>query len=636
MVNRRKTGFGVALVMLVTCWVAAASARAADAAKVLPDGTIAVAQVANYPQFMTRLKTRSIYKMYQDPEVQKFLEGVIENVKMGVSTAEEEVGIKLDELEGALTGEMAVALCSFDVETQQLEVILLANCAGKETEAKDILSRLKDRASKEGVEFKDETVEGVTVTRIIPPGMSGADAGVAPQDEVVEEDVIELGEEENKLFTSPPAIYYAVAGNYVILDVGTVDSKHAALDKVLASISGKGAGCLADSAAYKDACGALAKNTAEAMKQIGDADAAAAPDVQMYLNMGPLMDLLYKQTQEGIVRAEDVIAALGFKELKSVVISGLMREKYNISQILVHMPGEKTGLAKVMGQPLTSTTPPNFVPANVNSYGAMSFDMADFFQQILSLVEQINPGIHAQVVGQLQMLAANEAAPFDIEKELFGAMGSQIHVFTLPVEEKADAAAAAGPMAQVPPFVLVMDTKDKEALRGGLDKMFQLARGLVSVTPRMVLGTKVYEIRMGAAGTEGAEPMLSYAFVENWIAFTTRADLMDALVQAVAEPKSPLAASAEFKAGVAALPKSLCTVQYKNTAADLEGLIKQLKGEGTANPMLQQLEGLGDLVDMDLCPSMATLKKYLTYTIAGTQPTAEGWFGISYSPEPAQ
>jgi len=445
------------------------------------------------------------------------------------------------------------------------------------------------------------------------------------------------------MFSSPMAFYYTLAKNYLVIDIGTEAAKHAGLDAVLAAVAGKDIRSLATNPNFADAMKSLSSHSQGVMNKIGepaDACSTASADAALYLNIQPFMQMLYKQTEEGIVRAEDVVSALGFAELKSICATMHMREKYNLSQAMVYMPGDKSGLAKLLAKPLAETTPPSFVPANVVSYGAVSFDMSDFFKQLLSLVEQINPGIHAQVVGQLQMLAANEAEPFDIEKELFGSMGSQVQIFVTPTAEKEEEETdviAMNPMQQIQPMVIVIDTRDKNTLRGGLDKMFRLARGLVSVTPRMVRGTKVYEVRMGAGGLDATDPILSYAFIDNSICFATRPELMDGVIQGAAEPKDPLAKSADYKEGCKVLPDTLCSVQFKNSAANIEQTVKQLKGQGgamAANPLMGPLSGLGELLDMDTLPSINTLKKYLTYTIGGTQPTGDGWFSVGYTPEP--
>jgi hypothetical protein len=130
------------------------------------------------PAFRQHLKADSLYAIWQEPSVQKFLEKPIASLKQKSAEAEGKAGVKFDEVCSLLHGQVALVVTDDPDNPDEPALLLLADVGNEGERAMNMMATLEESSAKEPEAPKEtaveETYEGVKLIRMRPADENSA------------------------------------------------------------------------------------------------------------------------------------------------------------------------------------------------------------------------------------------------------------------------------------------------------------------------------------------------------------------------------------------------------------------------------------------------------------------------------
>src|SRR5688572_2282436 len=126
----------------------AALAQRPEAARMLPETTVAAARIADMPNLVSRFKETALGKIGQDPKVQPLVSQLYKSAAEEFKRIEEQIGLPLDQLLSVPQGELCLALVAMPDE--KLRPALILDSHGNAHLARKLVVRLEDLLGQRG------------------------------------------------------------------------------------------------------------------------------------------------------------------------------------------------------------------------------------------------------------------------------------------------------------------------------------------------------------------------------------------------------------------------------------------------------------------------------------------------------
>ncbi|MDB5351048.1 MAG: hypothetical protein JWN86_2295 [Planctomycetota bacterium] len=543
---------GVALAGVLT---ATASSRAAGPAeKALPDSTFAYLKIDNVAKLRQGFKASQIGQLLADPALQPLKQDLIAKLEEPSKKVKEALGVTIDELLTLPQGAVNIALLSREPGNGSTVVILASADAG-ENDAKmsEVLAKATKAAEGTGAKVATETFKDAKLT------------------------IIRKNDDDKE-----PLIWTKVGSVFhVATDLGV-------LKDFLSNASGR-----------KESL-ATNENYLGVEKAIG-----AGSQLSLFVDVTKVIELAIASNPNG--NADQLKAQLqltginGFKAAGASFAFG-QGDYDQVLKLFVYSPGPAQGVLKIFSMPPIDLKPQSWVPASVNSYQSLSWDIDGAFKAITELADQFGLG---GFIDQAQKGIGGPNGDFDFKKDVFGPLGNRITAisdFKKPITEKSQRAM----------FAIALD--DEKAFQTTFNKILDLTKA----TPkkRDFQGTTIYDFdvpKIPNAGANGLniEGPISVAITKGNLFLSTEPTFLE---QVLRSGGAGLADSPEFQAVAKKLPAKNSVLSFDKTEEQARLIYEMIKGDGfqkaidQANPNGPKIK---NPIDPKKVPEFAVFAKYL-------------------------
>lgn len=500
-----------------------------------PADSVVYVSVRDYPQMKAKFKQTRFYRMYQDPEVQVFLEKFVSKVREKVNQSSAAVGIAPEDIEKCFSGEVAFVLGEVSAAPPNVEFALIANVGNNQAAVKGIIDKLLKASAGQKVRISQEQFKGVTLFKIQKMKAAAANPGVD------EAEGAPLGQPKPE-----QTVTYCIVDDTFIISGGTsstlvqklIDKKQGGPGKVLLS---------------------------DPDYQLLLKKLDGASDVVTFVNFAKLLQLGEQAPLPIPVPLRTIYQELGIANMKGGGMSLQFKGDDVAARAFLHLPAPRTGIAKAFVAQNPQVIPPSYIPASCASYMVVYFDLPMFYQQLLNAVKAINPNSHAMVTAQLQMLAGDPNNPLNIEQNLINPFGAHIYMYQ-PAFKKGDVASPAFNMN----FVIIWELKDGKKLETGLNALTKRFPN-VNFQMEQVGGRTVHRMPLPMPTPDPAQqPVFNMVIFKNAMVMTFSNDLMKGFLDGMTSRKPGLKDDPTFKKLVQMLPKGPTMLSYSNEEVALK------------------------------------------------------------------
>lgn len=559
-VRRAGRPWATVALLLLAC----ATARAAvPFDKALSEECVGYLSVTNLSALKEAVNNGSMMKMFRDPAMKPFVDGVTGEVNKLLDMAHQMTGVSLPEILSLPTGQVGIALRVDPQEPNSMPYIyFLADVKGNEEAVKSVLERL---------------------TQILE------DAGMTKS---TDGDLTVFSQEQKTPRQQP---CFALKGT--VLAIGNDPES-------LKAVVGALEGGLAEKS--------LASNPRfqEFRQQAGETG-----DFELYVDMVKVAEMA---ADVAGAEAGAAVTMLGLNSFQSAGVSATVgKGDYETKTELMLLVKGSTPLMNLIHMPGKPMKPEEWVPADAVSYLSFNWDLELFFSTLTNLVNAVSPG-------GLEQIDAMLAGPdpdnplLNIKNDLIGPLGNRLSIMTDMLEEKD------GPSNRM---LVAWQLDDSDKLNALIDRVLQLAGGALPLQDKMVKGNKVYFFPLGdllAAQMPDQEMpvdvgVVGFTITKTHFMLATHVELLDKVLEA--EGKPGLAESPEYQKVAAKFPAQTSMISYTRADEQFKALFQMVKSGQLAKMLRQSIEerdeiaaflgGIIDSLEGKNLPEFSAVKKYV-------------------------
>ncbi len=574
--------------ILLPCFAVGAAPRFED---VLPEDTLFLVTIRDIPALGEKLKGYSLYDLWQEPSVQRFLEKPFHRLEEEIQKAEGEAGVTLKELWSLLQGQAALAV-SADPASPAPEVVLLVDVGDQGEEAARVFGKLLDRLlEREGFPFEvsktEEEYEGATLIKIHVEGQEGA-------------------------VTSTPVVAYGVAG-----DVFVLGRPEGAVKRTIGFLANAPQRALSASASYRETLRKVSQDS----------------DVVAYANIGQILSVIEQKAQG--TPAPAMISALGLHGLDAACMGIEFDGEYATSRLFIGMSGVPQGLLALLTPkpgPLHSGAE---APADAAGFMSMRFDGTAVWEEVEKTLAAVSPAALEALQAQMRRISELIGEPFDIRDDVASVLGPRVGFYSR-FEKPYD-------MRTSQQMVILVDITSKAAFEQAVGKLRKAFPPMFAMMqPREYLGYEMYAFgppqASGTAPPPAGMPAPAYAVTENQLIISNQAAAVEAHLRRLGKGERSLKDRPDFQAGLDSLPaEGRVMIAFQNPTHQVEVMLTAL-AEGQFDPILNLMKSdpdvaeVLDLFDFSLVPPAADVTKHLTATVSSIAVGPDGILVVSRSP----
>lgn len=137
--------------------------------KLLPDTTKGYLSIPNIETLRAQWKQTSVGQLVDDPVMKPFMEDLRDQIKNKLSGTRLRLGVTIDDLSDVFGGEICLAVCQPDRDTNRHATVLLVDVTDHAAAAKAMLAKVTQSLVQQGAKQKAEKVGGVSVTALVLP-----------------------------------------------------------------------------------------------------------------------------------------------------------------------------------------------------------------------------------------------------------------------------------------------------------------------------------------------------------------------------------------------------------------------------------------------------------------------------------
>jgi hypothetical protein len=574
----------LALLLLLTAasltWAAPAFEKAA------PEDTIAFVTVRNMPAFQQHLKADSLYAIWQEPSVQKFLEKPIEYLKWKLTEAEGKSGVKFDEVWSLFHGQVALVFTADpNTATDEPQLLLLVDVGNEGERAMKLMALLEEASNKEPNAPKEtaveETYEGAKLIHMRPA--DGADA-----------------KSEQWRDT------YALAGDVFILS-----NSDSAVKRTVSFLKAPPEKSLATTAAYQTVLEKLSPDA----------------DVLGFGNIAQVIALANKHGADANAghgpRLLQSLDALGLSGLGGVGLSMAVGPEFDTVQFFAQTPGERKGIVKILTPAPGELHSGAEAPGDAASFMTVRFDPAGVFDEIQKMLGVMRPAALVMLNSVMDSMSKKIGEPFDLRKDVLSVFGSRLAAYS-----RYEQPAQPGAGQQV---VLMLDIVNKAAFRGMWEKLGKIAPEFAAqFQPREYLGQQIYVLTPPGQPQPRPEGQTQAAFVatDREFIYSPDVEALQAHLRRMNAGGPTLRDQPVFQESLKMIPADARVMfSFEDRSRQVEFILKAIK-DGDFGPVAAGLRhdpkvaDFLDQFDPALMPDAADITKHLSPSVfcAAVQP----------------
>ncbi|MEZ5989474.1 MAG: hypothetical protein R3F30_10180 [Planctomycetota bacterium] len=577
---------GLALATLAT------PVQAQDFKRSLPPGTLLYVGAPDLDSAMESFKTSAMYKIWQEEEVQEFLEGGMQKLAQlyegGLAQAKQmhQAGmlpVDPDEILKIRLKGLHMAVTGVNMQGEagpEVGMVLALDFGDTAKTVKSLLSVLVNmaRAQAGGPEISAEKVGEVELWRITGPG--------APPD---------MG------------LHWAIVGNRLLL--GT--SQNGMKELIASEVKGGREQNLSNEEVYRSVAAKTrpGQNGIECYFRVDQIFELAIQGVAMAQAMGaPLpVDL------EGVRRALD---ASGLAGLQAMGCSSAHEDGKGVDRYFAKLKGEPKGLM-AMGGGKIDLELLKLVPKEAVQFTLGTFNPTALYDGILGAVRAYD-----EKVGELadtQIKGLSEQLGIDFRGDLFANLGGTTLYYQMPV---------AG--MELPEMGIFTQVKDPAKALLAMQTICQLTEGAAEIREKKLEGGTLYSLDLnlndGGMGMLQFEP--TFTFKDGWmIAGLNQGDVMSALKMMSGEGGEDIRKNKAFAPYLEQIPQGVASVTFTDQVASFESLYGMLSSVVGFIPMPPDVP-----IDLGLLPSTECITKHLFGSMSYGIKMGDGFYGKAVGP----
>ncbi len=379
-----------AWIMAAVC-LAASTGLAQPAAQtrleqVLPPETLMFVSLTDVMGSAERFKGTALYQLWREPEVQEFVAPLVAKIEDEIDKARAQaqqagpLGAAALELLNLKPGQIAIALLPPDASTPL--PIPVAAAVIEVHEGVEYINAviqtampllLQQQGLAEGAPFTHQGVE----VKVITASMVGL------------------------------SIYYAVDGNRIL-----VTTSKALMTDLMDGFRTAPAASLATGPALSQLYKVVGKSP-EFIVMVGLAGVLKTYEPMLMASVPP-------QTPQ-------IIDALGLRDIQSIALATAFDGKAIRDAFCVGAPGERRGIAALLDMPMGEKELLGRVPADALYVSAAKIELSEMYDTLLAMVQQIDPRVHEEFMGQIAQFEAQIGA--SIKGDILDSIGDELAIY---------------------------------------------------------------------------------------------------------------------------------------------------------------------------------------------------------------
>jgi hypothetical protein len=388
----------LAALLAVLVFIPSVQAERPIAPKLLPDRTVGLLRIRNYPETRTKFGETATGKMLADEEVGPLLSGLYEQLQELYSQVEDRVGVPLEKLRSLPQGEIWLAAVP-PANEGPMGLALLIDAGNQVATANKLLERGEALLVERGGKKIEETLADTKVNIFVPPGVD------EPRRETKKDAA--TGKEWTELVVGlGTTVEFERDGAVVIA------STPALAEEILNSWNGSEK--------------TLSENERFAAIMRRCQSSEDAPEFEWYVDPINLIKGL-AQGNPGAQIGLALIPALGLDGLQGVggTLTFNSGEFDQVGHTHILLENPKSGVMEVLQMASGDATPEPWVPSDVLGYMTINWDLQASWEKGSKVYDSyFSEGRAAQQVGNF----VKNRLDIDFEKELLPALAGRITV----------------------------------------------------------------------------------------------------------------------------------------------------------------------------------------------------------------
>ena len=589
--------------LLLAMLVAARPAIAADvpAPKRLPSRVVAYFSVPNVTELKKRFEQSQYGLMVKDPAMADF----VADVKTALANASKDVqaqgGFALTDLMSVPNGNMTMAVLIGG--RQGPGYVMMLDFGTKRTTIDQLMTKAAEGLSNNGAKKTQVDAGGVSITDFelpLPPPDPNAAGEAAPQ---IPKSLSRIG-----WFVKDTTLVVGNGAETLRSVIARWDGKHSstfANNPVYRYIAEKGAG---------DGAQPIFEWFFDPISMTTGVVNAAFPDnFQAQLILG-------------------FLAPLGLDKVRGIGGTvNMVTPKYeDISRTVIYVDPPRIGALDLLKFPAIAQSPPKWVPANVDSYMSLNWDLKSAWRGIATLVDSFNaqgPGTFDALMDQL---AQDPMGPMiHPKKDLVDHLSGRIQFLTDSIQPQ-----QAGD-APVQRMLFALGVKNVDGIKATANKLANSPGS--PVMTRQFRGETIYVLPVAVQLGDPAGSSIGLSITQGNLMIGVPDTLIE---QAIRGDVEPLSGSADYKRLASGFPASSSSISYNKQSTQVRFLYDLLRS-GAFPPAapgagFPGADAQGPVpLDFKKLPPFEAIEKYLFSSGSYIIPDKNGAVFVGFSPKKA-
>lgn len=276
-----------------------------------------------------------------------------------------------------------------------------------------------------------------------------------------------------------------------------------------------------------------------------------AAGLMLYCNLKPLINAAKPFCPYEII---DCLDAEGINNIDALSFATTMDKGGAHDSFFIHCPGEKKGIVKALFPHPVSKGNIAMVPPNAVLFWDFVFDPELIMKEVDSFVKKYIPEVYGEF--REGMEEARDELGIDLEKELFGPIGSEVAFFvTMPM------------MLSIPDMLLAVDIDDEAGFMSLFNKLRPMIEHELDISESTFDGAPMYTLIIPEPGFPFSPTFMVKG--GKLLVAGTAPSLMNYL-NWVKKGEPGLAATEGFKQAMACVPKNATCIEYMDLRSGVE------------------------------------------------------------------
>lgn len=586
----------IALIMVAVAVLAMPALAAPKFEKVIPEDAIGIFLVRNCTELGEKFKLHSAYAMWQEPSVQRFLEKPIARLNEELQKVEGKAGVTKDQVLDLFQGQVALFVIGTDKD--DVDAALMIEVGGDKTdEALRIVEGIIAAADRENETVQLQTVEedfeGAKIFKVGPAGVGNTDQGITYS---VVKDVLLIGGPRNAVKRAITALH-------------TPPPKSIATSQV-----------------YADALERVKSDS----------------DIIAFLNIQQLLAVIKKTAQmnakpgAATLQLNQMLVAFGVDSLVSASMGIHIGSDEAVSRALLKIAGEPRGIVRLLipqPGPLHSGAD---VPADAASFFATRFNFPGAWDEIMTIMQGLNPMAVQGIQQQEQMIAQTTGEPFSIRNDILAVFGPRVSFyqkFDAPFDPKTSQK-----------MIFTLDVTSKAAFDTAINKLRRaVPMAFTMMQSQQYMGHEIFVFsppqNPNMPPPDPAQrPTPAFAVADNKFIFSNNAETLKTHLRALGKGGDSLIKTESFQRAQQKLPVDQRVMfSHSDPKSQVKMFLGMLRGEQGSMFLnaMRNNAGAGeflDLFDFSLLPPDEDVVKHLVPSTSCAVRTPDGILMVGWSP----